>query len=88
MSSITMSNETIHGIVRRVKRRSSPFLTETLVKLRIGTLWRSKASRGWRISLGVEKHWEPTFFRSSFRPPASGSYSLEEETDWNPYFIH
>jgi hypothetical protein len=26
MSSITISNETIHGIVRRVKRRSSPFL--------------------------------------------------------------
>ncbi|KQJ97173.1 hypothetical protein BRADI_3g29215v3 [Brachypodium distachyon] len=24
MSSITISNETIHGIVRRVKRRSSP----------------------------------------------------------------
>lgn len=57
-----MSNETIHGIVRRVKRRSSPFLTETQVKLRLGTLWvRSKASRGWRISLGVEKHWEPQF---------------------------
>ena len=37
MSSITMSNETIHGIVRRVKRRSSPFLTETQVKLRLGT---------------------------------------------------
>ncbi|KAL0386734.1 UNVERIFIED_CONTAM: NADH dehydrogenase [ubiquinone] iron-sulfur protein 2 [Sesamum latifolium] len=33
------SNETIHGIVRRVKRRSSPFLTETQVKLRLGTLW-------------------------------------------------
>ncbi|KAI3670743.1 hypothetical protein L2E82_53758 [Cichorium intybus] len=29
MSSITISNETIHGIVRRVKHRSSPFLTET-----------------------------------------------------------
>lgn len=33
-----MSNETIHGIVRRVKRRSSPFLTETQVKLRLGTV--------------------------------------------------
>lgn len=60
-----MSNETIHGIVRRVKRRSSPFLTETQVKLRLGTLWvRSKASRGWRISLGVEEHWEPQFISS------------------------
>uniref|UniRef100_A0A7N0RCW2 Uncharacterized protein n=1 Tax=Kalanchoe fedtschenkoi TaxID=63787 RepID=A0A7N0RCW2_KALFE len=29
MSSITMSNETIYGIVCRVKRRSSSFLTET-----------------------------------------------------------
>lgn len=38
MSSITRSNETIHGIVRRVKRRSSPFLTETQVKLRLGTV--------------------------------------------------
>uniref|UniRef100_A0A494G8T9 NADH-quinone oxidoreductase subunit D domain-containing protein n=4 Tax=Solanaceae TaxID=4070 RepID=A0A494G8T9_SOLLC len=25
---------------------------------------RSKASRGWRISLSVEKHWEPQFFSS------------------------
>ncbi|KAI4298027.1 hypothetical protein L6164_037879 [Bauhinia variegata] len=24
----------------------------------------SKASRGWRISLGVEKHWEPQFLSS------------------------
>ncbi|KAK4414723.1 hypothetical protein Salat_2579200 [Sesamum alatum] len=34
-----MSNETIHGIMHRVKRRSSSFLTETQVKLRLGTLW-------------------------------------------------
>ena len=75
MSSITMSNETIHGIVRRVKRRSSPFLTETQVKLRLGTV----------VGLGV-KHPEvgasrwawrsignPNFFLRSrffFRPPA------------------
>ncbi|PHT57015.1 hypothetical protein CQW23_05501 [Capsicum baccatum] len=29
MSSITILNETIHGIMRRVKRISLPFLTET-----------------------------------------------------------
>ena len=81
MSSITMSNETIHGIVRRVKRRSSPFLTKTQVKLRLGTLWvRSKASRGWRILLGVEKHWEPQFISSEPflfpSPPPRHSASL------------
>ncbi|CAN1324079.1 hypothetical protein LINPERPRIM_LOCUS32970 [Linum perenne] len=36
MSSITMSNETIHGIVHRVKRRSLSFLTETQVLIKIG----------------------------------------------------
>ncbi|PHU27438.1 hypothetical protein BC332_05770 [Capsicum chinense] len=51
MSSITISNETIHGIVHRVKRISSLFLIETQVKLHLGTCGvRSKASRGWRIS--------------------------------------
>lgn len=75
MSSITMSNETIHGIVRRVKRRSSPFLTETQVKLRLGTVVglgvkhpEVGASRwAWR-SIGNPN----IFLRSSFfsRPPA------------------
>jgi hypothetical protein len=32
-----MSNETTHGIVRRVKRICMPFLTETQVKPRLGT---------------------------------------------------
>ncbi|KAL8161895.1 LOW QUALITY PROTEIN: hypothetical protein V2J09_013384 [Rumex salicifolius] len=62
MSSITISNETIHGIVRHVKSTSLSFLTETQVKLRLGTFGvRSKASQVWRISLGVEKHWELQF---------------------------
>ncbi|KAK8962480.1 hypothetical protein KSP40_PGU000578 [Platanthera guangdongensis] len=38
MSSITRSNETIHGLVRRVKRRSSSFLTKTRVQLHLGTV--------------------------------------------------
>jgi hypothetical protein len=69
-----MSNETIHGIVRRVKRRSSPFLTETQVKLRLGTVVglgvkhpEVDASRwAWR-SIGNPN----IFLRSSFfsRPP-------------------
>ncbi|KAL8167506.1 hypothetical protein V2J09_009005 [Rumex salicifolius] len=36
---------------------------------------RSKASRGWRISLGVEKHWEPQFLSSEpflFSSPRPG----------------
>uniref|UniRef100_A0A7N0RCC1 Uncharacterized protein n=1 Tax=Kalanchoe fedtschenkoi TaxID=63787 RepID=A0A7N0RCC1_KALFE len=71
MSSITMSNETIHGIVCRVKRTSSPFLTETQVKLCLGTL--SKASWGWRIWLAWRSIGNPNFLiRSRFfsRPPA------------------
>ncbi|KAK1438808.1 hypothetical protein QVD17_04619 [Tagetes erecta] len=43
MSSITISNETIHGIVRRVKHRPSSFLTETqLLFLLVSECPRSK----------------------------------------------
>lgn len=64
MSSITRSNETIHGIVRRVKRRSSPFLTETQVKLRLGTVVGLGVKHPEVVSLGVEKHWEPQYLSS------------------------
>nr|CAB3504701.1 unnamed protein product [Digitaria exilis] len=80
MSSITISNETIHGIVRRVKRRSSPFLTETQVKLRLGTV----------VGLGVkhpEKHWEPQYLSSEqFLFPASLPV-LRKNQLTSPFFI-
>ncbi|KAK4707146.1 hypothetical protein R3W88_033285 [Solanum pinnatisectum] len=49
MSSITISNETIHGIVRRVKRISSPFLTETQNQLTSPSslIWEREPSTGW-----------------------------------------
>jgi hypothetical protein len=65
MSSITMSNETIHGIVRRVKRGSSPFLTETQVKLRLGTI----------VGLGV-KHPEVDASRWAWR--SIGNPNMEQ----------
>lgn len=94
MSSITISNETIHGIVRRVKRRSSPFLTETQVKLRLGTV----------VGLGV-KHPEvgasrwawrsignPNFFGAVSFPVPSPRHSaslpvLRKNQLTSPFFI-
>lgn len=60
MPSITMSNETIRGIVRCMKHRSSSFLTETLVKLCLGSI----------VGLGV-KH--PEFDASSWAEEALGT---------------
>ncbi|KAL0386788.1 UNVERIFIED_CONTAM: NADH dehydrogenase [ubiquinone] iron-sulfur protein 2 [Sesamum latifolium] len=53
----------------------------------------SKASRGWRISLSVEKHWEPQFLSSEpflFPSPAPHSASLpvlRKNPLTSPFFI-
>ncbi|GJS00086.1 hypothetical protein Tco_0316594 [Tanacetum coccineum] len=59
MSSITISNETIHGIVRRVKHRSSPFLTETQGEKELYTSWeaRHQVSGLMRITKLIRQSW-------------------------------
>ncbi|KAK8961802.1 hypothetical protein KSP40_PGU019281 [Platanthera guangdongensis] len=59
--SITSSNETIHGIVRHVKRRSSLFLTETQVKLHLGTV----------VGLGVRPNWSCWSLKRCYVAPLS-----------------
>ncbi|PHU11566.1 NADH dehydrogenase [ubiquinone] iron-sulfur protein 2 [Capsicum chinense] len=57
-----ISNKTIHGIVLRVKRISSPFLTETQYSASLSVLWKNQLTSPFFIDLAEKK--SPTSWES------------------------
>ncbi|PHT51438.1 NADH dehydrogenase [ubiquinone] iron-sulfur protein 2 [Capsicum baccatum] len=86
-------NQVPSGMIKADDRKLCP-PSRSRMKLSMESCAMSKASRGWRISLSVEKHWEPQFFffgavSFSVSPPRHSASLpvLRKNQLMSPFFI-